>query len=282
MAGSAAEEKPRRKRNVKTKRTEEDDSEEETRKRQLRILKRKPTNADFHYRTDWLTCWSHGNQPVVVGPPKIEEQVRCILISPNAKWLKELCFEHKTWQHLENSYIARVVSKLKDTVRGFKLNPLDVGGAALRDDHSSQESVSETEATRPNRYRETPRWCRITVNDEGDSLQVVAKGGNGIFVEYTGEAIILICNLLHQARRSHESDSTPDHSSLLTPADEGRVTYSFTRKSFRVTYKLKTGRMLNKLFEVKNGNATMTLALAIMYWNQCGISDEERFVSGIL
>ena len=118
MAVSAAEQKPRRKRNLKRKKSDEDESEEETRKRRLRILRRRKTNADFHYRTDWCTVWSTGNTAVAVGPPKTEEGVRCILVSPNAQWLKELCFQHKTWQLLENSYIANMVSTLREKVKG--------------------------------------------------------------------------------------------------------------------------------------------------------------------
>ena len=113
MAGSAEEVQPLLKRNHKKKKREDGDSEEDAMKSKMRILKRKKTNADFHYVSDWLTVWTGDNAPVCVGPPKIEEGNRCILVSPNAKWLKELSLEHKTWQATENTYIACVVSKLK-------------------------------------------------------------------------------------------------------------------------------------------------------------------------
>jgi len=175
-----------------------------------------------------------------------------------------------------------MVSKLRDKVKGFKLNPLDVGGAALRDGHSSQEEESETEAVWPNRHRERARWVTITVNADGDKLKVLAKRGNGIYIEYTGEAIILICSLVHQTRRGNEAEANPDHASLLTPVDEGRVTNSLTKKAYRVTYKPKAGRMCHKLLEVKNGDAKMTLALARRYWNQYDASGETPYSNGIL
>jgi len=264
MAGSAEEVNPLRKRNQKKKKREDGDSEEDARKYKMRILKRKTTNADFHYRTDWLTCWTAGNAPVCVGPPKIEEGIRCILVSPNAKWLKELSLGHKTWQHTDNTYIACVVSKLKDIVRTIKPNPLDLGGVALREDHSSNETESDTEAGGPNRYREKPQWLTITVNDEGDSLKVLAKRGNGIFIEYIGEAITLICSLVHQSRRFHEADASPDPSRLLMPADEGKITYNLRKKAYRVTYTPKKGplgktnprcrmEMLHRLCRLREG-----------------------------
>ena len=175
-----------------------------------------------------------------------------------------------------------MVSALRDKVKGFKSNPLDVGGAALREGHSSVEEESETEAVRQRRHRERPRWVTITVNADGDELKVLAKRGNGIYIEYTGEAIIQICSLVHQTRRGSESEANLDHSSLLTDVDEGRVTYNLTKKAYRVTYKPNAGRMCHKLMEVKKGNATDTLALARRYWNQYDSSEEKRYPHSVL
>ena len=131
-------------------------------------------------------------------------------------------------------------------MRTIKPNPLDLGGVALREDHSSNETESDTEAGGPNRYREKPQWLTITVNDEGDSLKVLAKRGNGIFIEYTKEAITLICSLVHQPRRFHEADASPDPSRLLMPADEGKITYNLRKKAYRVTYTPKKGPLGKK------------------------------------
>ena len=282
MAVSGKEEKPRSQRSLKREKTDQDDYEEAERKRRLRILRRRKTNPDFHFVTDWITVWSSGNTAVAVGPPKIEQGLSCILVSPNAKWVKQQCFHHETWQQLENGYIAETIKKLRDIVRGYKRNPLDVGAAGLRDDHSSEETASETEAVRPNRHREKARWLTIPVNDDDNKLTVLVKRGSGIYIQYTGDAIILICSLVHDTRRKSEDEASPEHANLLLAVDEDKVTYNPTKKAYKVYHRLKSGLWLNKYFDVQGGDATMTLALARRYWNQCDTSGKERYLAGIL
>ena len=285
MAESAEEVQVVRKRNQKKKKREDVDSDEAASEKRKRVLKRKKTNADIRFSMEWLVCWAAGNQGIAVGPSKTEHGIRCILVSPNAKWLKELAFGHKTWQSKENTYIDHVVSKLKDIVRSINPHPLDVGGAALGEGHSSNEEASNPEAVEnggSNANRPVPQWTTITVNEDGETMSVLAKRGNGIFIPYTGEAVTIICNLVHQSRRHHEADTSDDPSSLLIEADENKIIYNRKKKAYKVMFTPKKRRDGYKYFEVHNGDAPPVLSLARRFWNQFDSSPGQRYLDSVL
>ena len=111
---------------------------------------------------------------------------------------------------------------------------------------------------------------------------ILNVSGRGVLVEYTGEAIQIICGLVHDVRRRLEADSGPDYSSLLEKKDVSRITYHLTKKSFKVTTKLISGRKENKYFPIKAGvDAKVCLDLARMDWNQFDTSGSEPYVSHV-
>ena len=121
------------------------------------------------------------------------------------------------------------------------------------------------------------------IERKGKNLNVKLKGGQGIYVEYTGEAVTLICSLIYDARRSHEAGSSPDQTGMLMDIDEDRVTFHVTKKSFKVTLTPKSGRVVKKYFPVKNeDDAKGCLALARRYWNQFDTTSMERYGYNVL
>ena len=269
-----------------------------------RVLKRRRTNAEFEFSSDWLVFSTGTQSPVPVGPPVLRAGVRCVKVSSTANWLKKLCFNHTTWQQGENHYVAMALAKLRRKVLeeahlATARNTIDVGGSALQDGHSSDDDSAEV-AEEPGvtpanssipRIRRRASWVMTEISDT--PVKVWPCRGHSVFIEYGGVEIAAVCRLVNETRRQLESEPTADYRALLVKEDEGKVKHNRFKRVFAVTTLGRNGRKTIKDFEIRLRDdeedtisdeqlAKKVLQLARRYWNQCDAGILERYDDALL